>query len=150
MTATVVSHQPAINAFLYSSAGPVVRYVVARAQRVEDRAKQLVGYSEISTSGIHIRDAIHKRFVATERGPAVDVGSSLTGTRAHHQGSPPHIIRPRDRRALAFLWDQAAHTARFRVLGGGYVFFSHVQHPGTRSNPFLVRALSEEFGVGVI
>jgi phage gpG-like protein len=48
-----------------------------------------------------------------------------------HDGTRPHVIRPRRRQAL-----------RFNV-GGQTVFARIVNHPGTRARPFLVRALRE-------
>ncbi|TDC23418.1 hypothetical protein E1265_12840 [Streptomyces sp. 8K308] len=44
-------------------------------------------------------------------------------------GTRPHIIRPRRRRALRF------------TVGGRSVFAAYVRHPGTRANNFLARAL---------
>jgi hypothetical protein len=45
-------------------------------------------------------------------------------------GTPPHLIRPRRRKALRFLGR------------GGLVFARQVNHPGTRANPFLTKALN--------
>lgn len=53
---------------------------------------------------------------------------------AVHEGTRPHIIRPRNARAL-----------RFRV-GGEIVYAKSVRHPGTRARPFLFEALSEIAG----
>jgi hypothetical protein len=44
-------------------------------------------------------------------------------------GTPPHIIRPRRRKALRF------------IAGGRVTFATKVQHPGTRKNNFLENAL---------
>jgi hypothetical protein len=46
---------------------------------------------------------------------------------AVHQGTRPHLIRPRNAQAL-----------RFEGAGGGIVFAAVVHHPGTRPRPFLV------------
>lgn len=48
-----------------------------------------------------------------------------------HDGTRPHIIRPRN-----------AQVLRFRV-GGQVVYARVVHHPGTRARPFLDRALRE-------
>lgn len=48
-----------------------------------------------------------------------------------HDGTRPHVIRPRRRRALKF------------NVGGQVVFAQSVNHPGTRSRPFLTRALRQ-------
>lgn len=47
-----------------------------------------------------------------------------------HQGTAPHVIRPRNASAL-----------RFKV-GGETVFASSVNHPGTRARPFLTNAVA--------
>jgi len=43
-----------------------------------------------------------------------------------HEGAQPHVIRPRNARAL-----------RFEVEGGRVVFARRVNHPGQRAQPFL-------------
>jgi len=45
-----------------------------------------------------------------------------------HEGTRPHIIRPVNKRALA--WKGMRHPVKL------------VHHPGTRGNPFMTRALS--------
>lgn len=46
-----------------------------------------------------------------------------------HQGTRPHVIRPRNASALRF------------EVGGRRVFASSVNHPGTRPRPFLTNAV---------
>ena len=46
----------------------------------------------------------------------------------HHDGTGPHVIRPKAKRAL--FWPGARHPVR------------GVHHPGTRANPFLTNALN--------
>lgn len=55
------------------------------------------------------------------------VGTNLSYARPVHEGSRPHTIRPRNARAL--FWKGARHPVRV------------VRHPGTKPNPFLMRAL---------
>lgn len=47
-----------------------------------------------------------------------------------HQGTAPHVIRPRNASALKF------------EAGGRTIFASSVQHPGTRARPFLTNAVA--------
>ena len=47
-----------------------------------------------------------------------------------HQGARPHVIRPKNARAL-----------RFEVEGGRVVFAARVNHPGNRPNKFLANAV---------
>jgi hypothetical protein len=50
-----------------------------------------------------------------------------------HDGTRPHVIRPRRKQALRFLWKKK----------GRWVVFKKVNHPGTRGRPWLWRALVE-------
>lgn len=65
------------------------------------------------------------------RGWTSRVGSDLDYAEFVHDGTRPHLIRPRRARALRF------------TAGGRVVFARLVRHPGTRPNPFLDRALRE-------
>ena len=62
---------------------------------------------------------------------SVTVGSDLEYAAMVNDGTRPHVIRPRTKQLL-----------RFQV-GGRTVFAKVVNHPGTRPNPFLDRALRE-------
>lgn len=66
-------------------------------------------------------------------GRYIDVVAGVPGLTTYlgyeHDGTAPHIIRPRRRRALRF------------ITGGRVVFARQVRHPGTRGSEFLVRAL---------
>lgn len=61
----------------------------------------------------------------------IDTGVSADAPYAApvHQGARPHVIRPRNARAL-----------RFEVDGGRVVFARRVNHPGQRAQPFLTNA----------
>lgn len=63
--------------------------------------------------------------------PQFTVGSNVEYAPMVHDGTRPHIIRPRNARALRF------------VVGGQVVYARVVHHPGTAARPFLDRALRE-------
>lgn len=63
--------------------------------------------------------------------PSVTVGTDVEYASWVHDGTRPHVIRPR-----------RAQVLRFQV-GGRTVFARVVNHPGTRARPFLDRALRE-------
>lgn len=63
--------------------------------------------------------------------PRFTVGSNVEYAPMVHDGTRPHVIRPRNARALRF------------VVGGRVVYARVVHHPGTRARPFLDRALAE-------
>jgi HK97 gp10 family phage protein len=60
------------------------------------------------------------------------VGTSLKYAPYVHEGTAPHVIVPVSRKAL--YWPGAAHPVR------------RVNHPGTRPNPFLRKALAQRRG----
>jgi hypothetical protein len=68
-------------------------------------------------------------------GPVADKSVKVISTNPHtafvHNGTRPHIIRPRRARALRFEVD------------GRIVFAKIVHHPGYRGDPFLTRALRD-------
>jgi hypothetical protein len=70
------------------------------------------------------------------KGPEADVVSSTDHSLFVHEGTAPHIIRARPTKKLMFFWRNA----------GRIIFDSEVHHPGTPSNPFLVKALRNVFG----
>lgn len=64
--------------------------------------------------------------------PQYTVSSNVDYAPMVHDGTRPHVIRPRTKQALKF------------TIGGQVVFARVVHHPGTRARPFLDRALAEE------
>lgn len=63
--------------------------------------------------------------------PSVTVGSDVFYAPFVNDGTRPHQIRPRRAQVLRF------------TVGGQVVFARVVNHPGTKPNPFLDRALQE-------
>lgn len=63
--------------------------------------------------------------------PRVTIEVNVAYAAFVHDGTRPHIIRPRN-----------AQVLRFQV-GGQVVYARVVHHPGTRARPFLDRALRE-------
>lgn len=136
---------------LRSPQGPVVRDLSRRAERVRQRSRSLVGVSESGNrQGGHLRDRIVVRLGFRGANPVALVIAEAPYSLVHHQGSRAHLIRPRSASGvLAFVWPKASGsgpasgTSRARVLGGGYVFFKQVHHPGTKPNHFLTDALPD-------
>lgn len=56
------------------------------------------------------------------------VGTNASYARSVHEGSKPHLIRPR--RAQALMWPGAGHPVRL------------VKHPGNKANKFFARAIA--------
>lgn len=115
-----------------------MRHLIEEAERVKIRAKELVGVSEpdpVPRTNPRrpgtLRDSIVKR-IGTHRGRfAVLVGSDRPETLWHHEGTQPHVIVATKAPRLVFYWGRV----------GRVVAFQRVNHPGTRPNRFLTRAL---------
>lgn len=63
-----------------------------------------------------------------------------------HWGTRPHIIRPREKKALRWVGEKGATTrnaqGRF-VSGTKFIFARFVHHPGYAGDPWLVQAADE-------
>jgi hypothetical protein len=103
--------------------------VFARAfiDRVVTQAKQLAPERSGNLKRLIVPDAVRRV------GPwSLEGGVSVLANYAApvHEGARPHVIRPKNARAL-----------RFEVEGGRVVFARRVNHPGNRANPFLRNAV---------
>lgn len=121
-----VPNLPEIERIRFSWDGMIGRDLNRRLRTLEFRGRMSAG---VKTGNL-------KRSMRTERrtikqGLQGRVGSPLRHAAAHHQGAKPHIIRPRNAKALRF------------AVGGRIVFASRVNHPGNRPNPYLSRWLRE-------
>lgn len=130
--ATYVRNHPdlaAIRETFRGEHGPVGRDLDDMTRRVQARARTLVGVR----TGLLLSTIRREPMRQGARGPYQDVTAGKRGLTpyfgVHHDGSPPHIIRPRRRKALRF------------VSGGTVVFATRVRHPGARGTKFLTRAL---------
>lgn len=120
--------------------GPVVRDLLRRANRVKTEAQKLVGVYVPPPAGPArarrpgtLRDSIVVRLArGGPFGVSALVGSDDPIALWHHEGTVPHVIRPRNRRWLVFYWRRV----------GRVVFAKRVNHPGTQPNRFLVKALA--------
>lgn len=118
----------AIYEIFRSERGPVGQELDRDAHLVLDRARQLVRVRTGRLRETGRMESGHGAF-----GPFRDVVFGREGRTSYLgyelEGTPPHVIRPRRRKALRF------------VVGGHVIYARHVNHPGTRANPFLTRAL---------
>lgn len=122
--------------------GPFKQYIDRKGVRVLQAAQRLAPVSKIvprppySTMPPQNPGRLKRSLFArqgTTRGlPSVDVGTKGVDYATYViQGTPPHIIRARHKKTLAF-W-----------TGAGFAYPRQVMHPGTRPNDFLSRALRE-------
>lgn len=99
----------------------------AAARQVMNRAKIL---APVDTGRLRASIRIESRRTALLRS-RYTIGSDLSYAPMVHDGTRPHIIRPKRAQALKF------------KIGGRTVFAKVVHHPGTRPRPFLDKALRE-------
>lgn len=80
-----------------------------------------------------LRSSIVSRADSSARGVGYSVGTNVNYAAAVEYGTAPHVIRPKNKKALA--WPGARHPVAL------------VNHPGTRAQPFMrpALALTEQF-----
>lgn len=130
----VIISGAAMDNILRGPDGYMMRDMMRRGEILKDLAKQQVRLGHVhGGSGYgNLRDSIVSR-VMTAPGstgmPIVVVGSTHPIALIHHEGTRPHIIRPRYKQALRFPG----------ATGGGYgwIFSKWVAHPGTKPNRYL-------------
>jgi hypothetical protein len=106
------------------------RVLRLRAPQVLNRARILapVDTGRLRSSG----EIVYSSFFGFR--PKATIVFRVDYAEAVHNGTRPHIIRPRNAQAL-----------RFRI-NGRIVYAKVVMHPGTRGKPFLDRAVREVMG----
>lgn len=117
-------YESAIFDLLNNKNGPVGRELARRGRKVESAAKKFVG----KESGA-LRTSINSSMQRDFRGIYCRVGSSLPYALDHHNGTRRHVITAKPGGFLRF-------PSRGRII-----FETSVLHPGTRPNPYLLKAL---------
>ena len=117
-----------IDELLYGRNGAVQLHVSNTGRQAEGAARRRVGVK----SG-KLKASIGSRIVGAKLGKGFNFELFANTPYAvyHHDGTSPHVIRPRNARVL-----------RFQV-GGVVVYAMHVQHPGTKPNRFLLEAIRD-------
>lgn len=121
-----------LDEILRSPNGDGVRLMLRRADYLQTAAKRQIRIGHVHGGGGfgNLRDSITKHIMATGSGSAMPiavVGSDHPIALIHHEGTRPHDIRPRYKRALR--WPGATKS--------GWRFAKVVHHPGTKPNRYL-------------
>lgn len=117
----VIFREPVIDRLLNSPSGKVGRYLKKKGSLIRAAAKRQVG---VDTGAL--RASIHMRHFRDPRGQYIKIGSSLPHARMHHEGTRPHLIKPKN----------PGGVLRFQTRG--QLVITHlVRHPGTRPNRYL-------------
>jgi hypothetical protein len=106
-----------VNELLLAPDSPVMKELIRKARRVQRNARRMAP----GKMGRQVRAVVVGRHVRVE--------STHEATMYVIKGTRPHQIRPRTRQVLRFT------TKR------GVVFARVVNHPGTKKNDFLTKAL---------
>jgi hypothetical protein len=134
-----VHHRPVEFHAFRSPGGMVGRWTRDRAEDVANHARLLApkpgqskGYATGKTAAnIHASGPTMGR-----SGPEATVVADTKYSLVVHEPTRPHIIKPRFTNKLVF----------FSRRAGRVLFKDKVSHPGTKGNPFLVKALRAVFG----
>ena len=108
--------------------GPVGKLLDKKSRAVLQEAQRTV---PVRTG--RLLATLRREYGIGARGPYWSIHAGLEGLTPYlgfiMNGTAPHTIRPRRRKALRF------------IGRGGVVFAKVVHHPGTRARPFLQKAL---------
>lgn len=134
-----VHHRPAEYHAFWSPVGMTGRWTLGQANKVAVHARMLApkpGQSRGYATGETLTSIKVDGPTVGRTGPEARVLSSTDHAVFVHEGTLPHVIKPRYADKLVFFWRKA----------GRVVFRDKVFHPGTKANPFLVNALRAVFG----
>lgn len=107
--------------------GPVIKDLLRRMRRVQFESRKLV---RVRTG--RLLSTIDVRVGGNAKGVYAEVfagGRGIKYTGYEHDGTKPHVIRARRKKALRFM------------INGQVVFRKQVKHPGTTGTLFLTMAL---------
>lgn len=115
-------YETALRRALGRQSDEVRRAIVATGVDVQTEARRRC---PVDTG--RLRSSIVHRVEADARSTSVEVGSNVNYAADVEYGTAPHVIVPRNKKAL--FWKGAAHPV------------AKVNHPGTRAQPFMRPAL---------
>lgn len=130
MAVLLTLHPAQIDALLKGPDSPVTRNLITRVARFQKAAREQVH----SNTGC-LESSILWRFIPG--GGIRVISDTAPCSPSHtsyslfvHEGTKPHVIRPKKAKLLAFEWDNGPN-------GPGMYFFGEVHHPGTQPNRFF-------------
>ena len=128
MLARVELDQAGIERLLNSPDGPLVRELASICIEVESQAKlNATGRPGPNVQTGRLRSSITWHIVIGPQGPYGEVGSAVEYAGDVEDGTAPHVIYPKNKKAL--YWKGARHPV------------AYVNHPGNRAYPYLRPAL---------
>lgn len=133
-----VRHRPVEYHAFRSPTGLVGRWTTEQAEKVAAHARLLApkpGQGRGYATGELAREIRSEPATIGRSGPEARVVSPTGHAKFVHEGTAPHIIKP-----------TVKQTALFFRKAGRAIYTDLVKHPGTRANPYLVKALRAVFG----
>lgn len=125
----VVFNDAALTTLLTGEQGPVARDLLRRAINVQNQAKiNATGRPGPMVQTGRLRTSITHEIAKDSAGLFARIGTNVTYGIYVELGTPPHIIRARNKKALH--WKGARHPVAL------------VHHPGTQPFPYLRPALA--------
>lgn len=149
MAGTVFFYDAALKKLLEGPDGPVAKDLARRAVKVETAAKLIAtGQPKVQTG--RYRTSINWRLGRDSISLFAEIGSRVPYALFLEFGTPPHIIRPRLKKAL--FWPGILPSTAALVTKAGTFFnaagervgrhpVALVRHPGTRAYLVLTKAL---------
>jgi len=148
---TFIIDGAAMAELLRGASGPVMISLTERATKVQMAARSQL---DATTRGVGaLAASIVKRPGTMGDNPMVQVGSwTIPYALDVHDGTRPHEIFPKNKKALAFFWPGGGFLSgsgngkgtigKIVKTGKGNrttnAVFAHVHHPGTAANPYLL------------
>ena len=123
-TVNRVTWNRAMSTLEHSQTGEIGRHYKSISNKIVVLAKKQVG---VKTG--RLRSSINSSFSSTPRGMKWEIGSNVGHALIHHQGTRPHVIKPKTAPLLVF----RSKGRLYRV--------SQVMHPGTKPNRYLTNHL---------
>lgn len=118
----IVPVEPGFTEVFKSYNGPVGRDLLRRGRLVQAAARR---QAEDETG--RLDHSIRVTWLKKANGDlGLQIGSSVSYALLHHEGSKPHVIRPKN-----------AHVLRWIDEDGNVRFAQVVHHPGTKPNRYL-------------
>lgn len=118
-----IPYKPAMYDTLRRPRGMVGRHMSTRAVQFIAAARRQVG-KDTGRLALSIKVRSHQ---AERYGQSMTIGSTVKHAFLHHEGTRPHIIRPKDRENGILVFRSGARMVAVR----------EVRHPGTKPNHYL-------------
>lgn len=119
-----------VTQILRSPAGPVGKYMLKLGRMTEAEAKRLASGVLVKVDTGRLAGQINHRLGVSSKGLFVEIGSNVEYAIYVHDGTKAHTIRPKRAKVLRF------------PSGGGIVYATVVNHPGTKPRPYLLNAMN--------